>query len=205
MIYVTGDSHGLIFKNCDLCTYNPLGPYLAWTFSKHVDNINATINNNKIKNILVCLGEIDCRFHIGRQIKKRINESKDDIIKSTVDAYTNALVKCTQNNTILVGAWGPPGSSWGPQIPHQEYPREGTEQERNCYSKLFNDELKEQCESKNLIYLSIFDKLINQDFTTNRQFYLNDTVHLNPSVVIPIIRPMLISAFTPGSNINGTK
>jgi hypothetical protein len=57
---------------------------------------------------------------------------------------------------------------------------------RNKISKEFETFLREKCQSNQMLFLSIFDDLLNKDGTTNME-YLIDYCHLKADKVLPMV------------------
>ena len=59
-----------------------------------------------------------------------------------------------------------------------EFPSYGTDRERNFITRLFNHFIEICCQQNNIIFVSIFEELLNPDLSTNT-FYFKDNSHLS--------------------------
>lgn len=123
-------------------------------------------------------GEIDCRAHLGKQadLQKR---NVEDIVKECVERYFKVILEI-KNMDFNVGVWAVVPSTnvpcnYGPDHPFPSY---GTCQQRNTITRLFNNYLKKLCLQKNVMFISIFEELLNPDLTANLHFY-RDVNHLS--------------------------
>ena len=92
MIYVYGDSHAYIpFVTLKLNHNNFHQPGITM-FKIGRDNkiVNHHNNHNSKENIFVLIyGEIDCRCHIGKQVK--LGRTEDEIIDDLVNKYFQTI------------------------------------------------------------------------------------------------------------------
>ncbi|MDO6434163.1 hypothetical protein Q4E93_26375 [Flavitalea sp. BT771] len=68
-----------------------------------------------------------------------------------------------------------------------EYPTYGSMEERNKCSILFNSYLKMECEKRNLVFLSVFKKLIKGNLKS-RTVYFFDGIHLGQMAMPMVLR-----------------
>ena len=98
MFYIFGDSHARFsFKNLSIPHENRQRDAITM-FRMGRDNsiINFEENlNNQNNSFIFCYGEVDCRCHIGKQIK--LGRKEDDVIREVVDKY----FKTIKNNIKL--------------------------------------------------------------------------------------------------------
>jgi hypothetical protein len=188
-IHCVGDSHVDFFH---IPPFIPrwLGPLLAYNLSNKLDKIYELKIPLKSK-ILMCFGEIDCRFHLPKQARLQ-NKNPDGLIKECVSRYIEALAKISQKGYI-VGAFGPIASSVLPESDHKDFPRVGDCVERNKITKIFNEELSKECKNKGLKFVTLFPLLLKEDGTTKQEFY-SDAVHLSGSIM-PIAKPLILKEF----------
>jgi hypothetical protein len=198
-IYIMGDSHVNIFcKNNNIPFEYPdkeehgnfeiyrVGAPLAYnlikdeTLYKAKQKIKSIIESVKGECIyILSFGEIDCRYHITNQSKKT-GLSFDKIIDNCVDRYIWGVQDIFNNSGKKVWLYGPPASTWITEdFSSRDMPICGSEFQRNLITALFNKLLKSKCENlKNIKCFTIFDYLINEDYTTKRRYYM-DNIHLN--------------------------
>jgi len=200
IIHCIGDSHVCFFTGDDykIHAYWPyyigsnkifrtyhLGPVSAYNLCA----FNTTTRGRELlltifkrlpqkSNILLVFGEIDCRAHLGKQadLQKRKIE---DIVQECVDRYFKVVLE-VKNMDFNVGVWGVIPSTnipcnYGPDHPFPSY---GTCQQRNIITRLFNNYLDELCFQKNIIFVSIFEELLNPDLTANL-YYFRDVNHIS--------------------------
>jgi len=201
-IYCIGDSHANFFsgldsiqsswpeKSIDLIPFFKsfrLGPVLAYnlckanTKSKGREKLFAILKRiPKESTILLCFGEIDCRAHLLKQAEIQ-NIKIKTIIKECVDRYIPVIDEIKNLNYNVV-VWNViPSSPTGfPDKP--AYPTYGTCRERNDVSRLFNQFLEEQLTNKNIQFISIFEKLIDENGLTLARF-LMDELHLSQAAM----------------------
>jgi len=207
-IKVIGDSHCNFFSghelicfkkinktginNCndllDKFTTFHLGPALAYNLNKYNtqtqarEKVEYLIKSQLVPNnstIICCFGEIDIRVHVLKQAKEQ-NKSIESVIHNILNNYLEFLLFLKQNNSVYV--WGPiPTQKDG--LEENEYikkyfPCYGTEIDRNKATMIFNQELKKICEENDIGFLSIFDKLIDENYHTKID-YIADGCHLS--------------------------
>lgn len=204
MIYCIGDSHASIFSgNDEIQPIYPelsndtiaffksyrIGPATAYNIISKKNIINEIISkNNLTKNdyIMFCFGEVDCRAHLLKQsnIQKK---SVDEIVKECVNRYFDTIFDY-HNLGYNVLVWGPIGS-WNDERKYTGVSY-GSCYERNMITKLFNDYLMKKCDEKNIIFLSIFYDMLDENLITN-SFYLDDFpgchIHLSKRAIGKIL------------------
>lgn len=168
MIYIYGDSHASFsFKNLNLPHIN-LFKASSTIYGINIRNkicrcVDVTRENNSI--ICICYGEIDCRCHIGKQIKLGRNE--DEIIGQLVNAYFSTIINNIKEYKmiIIVGIISPTSQSDyekinGP-ITH-EFPFVGTNEDRVRYTSKMNKLIEELCIKHNFIYFNPYSYYTNE-------------------------------------------
>ena len=186
MIHIFGDSHANFnFKNimyiCNNHYQNSITMYKVGR-----DGLNyINFNNYNIKDgdtIIYQFGEIDCRCHIGKQIK--LNRQLTEIIKELVLNYIKSIIsnKSNRNLKIIICCVPPPINQEKYEKIHgkitHEFPFIGSNPERILYTKEINKELENQCKSYNLYFLNYYSDYEDQD--GNLKYELSDTiVHIN--------------------------
>ena len=188
-IHCIGDSH-VDFFNIPPFVSHWLGPLLAYNLNNKLDKIYELKIPYGSK-ILVCFGEIDCRFHIPKQVRLQ-NKNPDELTKECVLRYIEALVKISQKGYII-GTFGPVASSILPESDNKDYPRVDNCIERNKIAKIYNEELSKECKNKGLKFVTLFPFLLKEDWTTKQEFY-SDAVHLSASMM-PIAKPLVLKEF----------
>lgn len=180
MIYIFGDSHAEFnFRNLKHTNTN-LRQYSVTMFrigrDNHIINFDKNYNNND-NTFILCYGEVDCRCHIGKQIK--INDkNENEIIKNLVDTYLltiknniteyKQIILCsitpTQNQKKYENINGP--------ITH-EFPFVGTDEERIRYTEKMNLYLENKCKEYGYYFLDIYNYYSVEGFLN---FSLSDRI-----------------------------
>lgn len=99
-------------------------------------NMTVTTKLNPNQNIIICLGEIDIRYHIlnhGEDYKKTINEMVSD--------FSDYLASYENRYKIHVCSILPPMT----KFEHEDIPFLGSDEERRDITIYFNEKLKEMC------------------------------------------------------------
>jgi hypothetical protein len=198
VIHCIGDSHVCFFswkdgihpqwpdyigENMPFLTYR-LGACLAYSLC----TFNSTTKGREMlllllsflpkqSNILLCFGEIDCRSHLCKQadIQKR---SYEDIVKECVNKYFGVILEI-KTMGFSVGAWGAiPSTDFSDYEADHPFPSYGTVQQRNTVTRLFNNYLGKLCSKNDIIFVSIFEDLINPDLNPKMEYFI-DQNHLS--------------------------
>jgi len=138
--------------------------------------------------IMLCFGEIDCRYHIFRQSRiqqKDFRAIAEDCVRHYFDFIKEIKVKGYE---VLVWATIPSSRDFGYYDPN--YPRLGTCEERNCITKYFNEKLKSLLDGESIKLISIFDQLVDGENVTRDQYYLADKVHLSQQMMPAAIKEL---------------
>lgn len=197
-ILVTGDSHSVILGanvlGRDLCNVSQLprvdvlrlGPALAYTLPVQ-SSLNAggkllgylLANPDRYDAVVLCFGEIDVRAHL---IKQAVLQgiSLTAVVEKLVEQYFRYVDFLTARTGFPVFIWGPIASMPDDaDFYNPDFPTVGCERERNQVTILLNRRLAARCEIHPMAhYISIFDRLIDEDLCTRSEFY-EDGVHLN--------------------------
>jgi tetratricopeptide (TPR) repeat protein/GT2 family glycosyltransferase/acetyltransferase-like isoleucine patch superfamily enzyme len=132
--------------------------------------------------IMFVFGEIDCRAHLLKQSELQ-KKSVDAVVLECVDRYFE-IFKIAGQYGIPLLAWNAPASS-REDVQCDAYSTHGSCKQRNEVTELFNRRLKSRCEENGVIFVSVFDKLVDRDGLTNTAYYLDD-IHLSQAVM-PLI------------------
>ncbi len=208
-IIVLGDSHVNFFSGnetltflpigndinvCPNITNNPftvlhLGPCLAYNCNK-ANTSNQFheklefLCNNFIKpqaHIICCLGEIDIRVHVFSQSLIQ-NRNYTEIIDDILAEYIKFL-SGLKNKGFQIYCWGPIASQSESCPLDPNFPRNGTEKERNIATEYFTFKLNELCNKNQIPFMSIFKHMINANYTTLEQYLSADHCHLSQSAL----------------------
>lgn len=161
-----------------------LGPTLAYNLNRYGTR---TKGREKIEflekrffcketTIICCFGEIDIRVWVLEKAGQN-NVSYDKIIQRIVENYMSMLLYLSHRG-YRVYAFGPIPSQKDNAPFNKDFPRIGSEVERNIATKIFNNTLKVECLKKGIGFFSIFDDLIKDNYLT-REEYLIDGCHLS--------------------------
>lgn len=125
--------------------------------------------------IVLSFGEIDCRVHVKRQ--SEIQELPVDVIlKDIIQDYCK-LIDYFINLGMNVVIYGPPGQQPDTITIDPQYPRYGTEIERNKIVEKFNKQLKKIADEKGINFFSLYYETTDK-YRTNISLY-RDGVHLS--------------------------
>lgn len=165
MIHVFGDSHGNFnFKGLTRPNQN----YHINSTTMHKvgrDRLNyIDFNNYNIKNgdtIIYQVGEVDCRCHIGKQLK--LGRKLNEIITTLSDNFIKSIeINADRYNDlkVIVACVPPPTKREDVERIHgpitHKYPFVDSDDERVNYTKLLNINLKKLCDDNNYIFLDYY-------------------------------------------------
>lgn len=161
-----------------------LGPVLAYKIDQYG---SSTQSREKIEHLLnhflegtgkiiFTAGEIDLRVWVLRKAKEA-DTNYEVIIRNIVKAYVE-FAENVKNMGYEVWLYGPIPSQKDNVIMNPDYPRYGTEVERNLATEYFNKVLREECKLKGVGSITVYDYLITSDFRTKNEYQL-DGCHLN--------------------------
>lgn len=187
MIHCIGDSHSAVFSgeekmqpiypqpSNDVTEYFKsyrIGAATAYHLSNKTTIINDIIKKkvNPNDSVLFCFGEVDIRAHLKKQmdIQKR---GVKEIVKECVDRYMD-VIKEYKNKGLNVMVWGPI-ASWHDSKPYTGGPSFGSNLERNNITKEFNEYCETLCEEYDIPFITIFNKMVNDDNITI-PYFLDD-------------------------------
>ena len=158
IIYIYGDSHAKFnFENLSIpsinLSHNAITMFrigrdnAIFNFSKEHTGVNNTF--------ILCYGEIDCRCHIGQQVRK--GRDIEEVCESLVSNYFNTIKNnITQYKTIIICSIVPTidihyiESKYGPPAPESF---SGDNYERINNTNMMNKMLKDYCKKFNFKFL----------------------------------------------------
>lgn len=173
-----------------------LGPCLAYntnrlnTTSRVLEKTQYLIDNNffpQKANLMVALGEIDCRVHVKKQAELQ-NKSVEQIIDDILQNFSQYL-QMLKDKEFNVICWGPIASQKECAI-DPAFPRYGTETERNKITEIYNHKLERLCQNLGIKYCSIFNDMIDDKYETKAEFLSRDGVHLSQSALTTVINSL---------------
>ena len=126
--------------------------------------------------IISSFGEIDLRVHILKEGHSKAAER----VSSTLRNYFEFLDRMTLAGFKMI-VYGPIASQKDEWFRNPEFPRSGSEVERNKWTLVFNEELCTFCQEKGLPFITLFYELIDENFLTRAEF-IQDECHLTPDL-----------------------
>ncbi len=161
-----------------------LGPALAFNMNRYGTSTKARekaeilfshgfIRKNQA--VMFALGEIDCRVHVLRHAEKRGGDFRP-VVDEIAANYSEFLKYAAQEHPVYV--WGAVPSQKDFALDNPEFPRYGTEIQRNLATEYFNRRMKAVCEENGFKFFSIFHKLIDSSYRTKSE-YIADGCHLS--------------------------
>ena len=183
MIHCIGDSHVCFFSGLnsmdgpDTTPYFKhyrLGPRTAFNIAKHWGSIEGIIAKvaQPGDHVMFCLGEIDCRAHLLKQSELQ-QRPLDEIIDECVRHYFKLFTLSQALGCKLI-AWNVPPTNRKTTI-GGEYSTYGTAQQRNDISRTFNRMLEQRCRESRVLFISIFDRIVESDGLANPHYFMDDT------------------------------
>lgn len=139
--------------------------------------------------VMLCLGEIDCRAHLLRQVRER-GRDLDEVVEDCVERYFRA-VWGVQARGFEVLVWNAIPSTVLEGEFDKEYPAIGTCEERNEAARRFNEAVRRRAGECGATFVSIFDRLVDERGRTRAEFYRPDRIHLSQRAM-----PMALEALS---------
>lgn len=131
--------------------------------------------------ILSCLGEIDLRVHVLKQARLQ-NRTYRQIVDDILEQYLAFLLRL-QDAGYQTACWGPIASQKENCPLDPQFPRNGSETERNLATAYFNQRLSDLCQKHGILFLSIFEQMITSDYQTREEYLSADHCHLGQSAL----------------------
>lgn len=202
-IYVLGDSHTNFFSGEEFIRFvkyknginkilpliNCFEPYhLGSTLAFNIMNPKASSQGLEKTNwllcekipkksiLLICLGEIDIRCHVIKQSKLQ-NKTIEEIINAIIENYAK-FIKYLQEKDYKIITWAPIPSQKDSWANNPNFPKIGTESERNYATKIFGERLDLLSKEYKFINCSIYNKLVDEKNNTI-ETYIADECHLS--------------------------
>jgi hypothetical protein len=187
LIHVVGDSHVVPFWGSMPFLAHHLGAATAYNLNKK----NSTTKSNeqlfKVSNklgkkdiVMLSFGEIDCRIHIYYEHKKSNDKySIGDLIDRTIANYGEVMVQLKERGVNFCVYCVSPATAVGNEY---KYPFYGTPEIRSQINRMFNEKLREFCESNGYKFIDIYDKVTGKDGLMLKE-YASDDIHLNKKAV----------------------
>ncbi len=208
-VIIIGDSHVNFFSGNEELSYIPigkdirvcpqvnrrsftaihLGPGLAYNCMNEESSVE-TIQKTRFlmdrfisegSSVVAVFGEIDIRVHILKQADK--NAISCQAVTDDVIAEYGKYLLFLKEHYPKVYAWGPIASQSDLAPVDKNYPRIGSMIERNRVTRYFNEKLREFCDSNGIVYISIYDKLMDNELNTLDEYYCSDHIHLGQNAM----------------------
>lgn len=205
VVHAIGDSHVALFSGRDSMidawprsSRDPsgrfrayrLGPVLAYRLSdlaataRGREKLLATLAYGPVPptgTVMLCFGEIDCRYHLLRQAELQERDA-EEVVSECVARYARVVLE-VQAMGFATCVWGViPANEVAPGEEDSEYPFWGTARERNGVARIFNGLLADRLEPHGVPVISIFDSLVGPDGLPKRGYYM-DSVHLSQTAL----------------------
>ena len=199
MIVAIGNSHAHVFTGghpaCESYAEQnfvsiSIGPIIAYNFKQHhlskVERIVKSLLDNTL--VILVVGEVDCRWHIPKQAELQ-KRSIEDVTNEVVDRYFEGVLD-TKKIHDKVACFGVHPTTLGGHSDNPDQPVYGNWQTRNATCVAFNKRLQNLCEKNGVGFITIYDKLVDEENKTREEFYM-DYCHLNHKLVIDMINEAL--------------
>ncbi len=126
--------------------------------------------------ILCAMGEVDIRAHVFKQCERQ-GKSYEEIVEDITKHYINFLLEL-KSLGFTVGVWGPIASQPDICPITQDYPRVGSEQDRNRATLYFTEKMQKICHENGIGFASLAGEMITNDYRTKMEFLSSDHCHL---------------------------
>ncbi|MFY9311370.1 MAG: hypothetical protein WAQ28_20155 [Bacteroidia bacterium] len=202
-IHVIGDSHVSVFSGIDtiqnawpnkstnifppFVSYR-IGPVTAFNSYKKIQVFKKILTfkssgvNKKMDYVMLCFGEIDIRVHLIKQ-KEIQGVDLEIIVEKCLKQYL-LTIQAIANWGYNVIVFGPIASA-NKEIIIDNYSSYGSTKERNNATRLFNRSLESECKKMNVLFISFFEEMVDENENTKTEF-LSDDIHLSAKT-LPII------------------
>jgi hypothetical protein len=185
MIHCIGDSHSAVFSGeekmqptwtepaSNLLPYFKsyrIGPATAYQLSTKRPIIEYLINSINLSSedqLMFCFGEVDIRAHLIKQSNIQ-DRPVVDLVIECVGRYIDAIKYYKKYGSKII-IWGTI-ASWSDTKKYTGGPSFGSNRERNLVTFAFNTALQMECARENFEFISIFDKMIDDNMETIPEF-----------------------------------
>jgi len=194
MIHLFGDSHidTLAQARPDIFVKHGVISFSAYkagniiAFDSDIQNHLSTIPKNS--KVLVSFGEIDCRRHIMKFVK-RLDKPIKDVVAINIGGLRKVFIYLQKKHKLA--AFAPYPSLLSPHIP-SDTPElyEGTWGDVLEVKAEFNDQMKILCDEMGVFFLSVFKEYREGRWYTMQDPYYRDPTHLSEYVVPLIVKKL---------------
>ena len=166
-----------------------LGPTIAYNFYEHhfpkVLEILETIQIDKeTEAVLLCSSEVDCRWHLPRQIQLQNDKKDHQIVAECVERYFRSFIHL-KDLGYKVFAFGTHPTTTSGHCDTGDVVF-GNVEYRNRICRLFNTFLWSNCQIHGINFISIYEQLVDENNITKME-YLMDYCHLKSEKCMPLI------------------
>lgn len=190
-IFCIGNSHANFFTGAHPATMGEsrrngfvsycLGPTIAYHFyDHHLPKVMEYLEVSDIdKNndcVMLVVGEVDCRWHLPKQAELQ-NRSVFEVTEECLERYWRCITDLVYRGYNVIGWGGHPSTNEG----HSDDPGSpvyGDVYTRNLIGMYWDGYMRGACSVDDTPFLSIFQDLLNSDYTTKMEYYM-DYCHLN--------------------------
>jgi hypothetical protein len=194
MIHCIGNSHVRAFSASNIAAHH-IGPVIAYNFLEHhffkIKGHLRLISNNDYVSLIA--GEVDCRYHLPLQAD---TQGKTDIEVTTdcVDRFFRCFkILKDENYNLIAFATHPTTTEPHDMSDPTNKPIYSSCIRRNNICILWNRRLKELCDNEDIPFISIYEKLVDENNITKME-YFEDYCHLDGEKVKPLIEEALRDA-----------
>lgn len=187
VVHVFGDSHSEEFKNIPGCIVHWLGPITMHRVGR--DNLSVLdlracgVLEKQV--VVFAFGEIDVRFHIGKQIDIH-KRSLENVLETLTKNYLNTILSnrnLYKKLSCIVYSVTPPTDNYSPEFCY------GTIKERIHITKELNSRLSNLCNGLHINFLDVYDDYSNPDGSLNTS--LSDgSLHISSDCYQPISKKL---------------
>lgn len=192
-LYVVGESHALTYHNIEvehegrqvLCKARWIAGCKQWHLGNSLDNMQKFLFRKILgaiprhANILLIIGEIDCRYDGGimQAWKKDVSQSLHGMALETISGYLKFVLRIAAERDQKVIIGGVPATN-------VELDKLSTEQVEQFTGllKFFNNQLREQSVLAGLGFLDLFSMTDGGNGISNLQWHIED-IHLRPDAI----------------------
>jgi len=202
MIYVFGNSHSNFFTNSHPATpfsqtkhftvYNLNGTIAYNFYEHHFPTVKQIIHHEQIakdSNILICIGEVDCRLHLPQQADLQ-NRNIFELTEECIDRLFRCFLELKHDGYNVIGWGGHPTTTESHDMSNPSRPIYGECMLRNKISLFWSDYLQHKCNIHNMKFVSIIRDLIDSEGLTKMEYFI-DYCHLNSNMLLSNVQQLL--------------
>lgn len=207
VIHCIGNSHVWIFNGEDDSHFPPtrqvlpyfktyhIGPVIAYNFVEHhLPRVVQELRAHGVapgSKVMLCVGEVDCRWHLPYQCQQQGRSAKD-IVKPCLDRYFRSFLLLKEQGYEMYAWAAHPSTDHGHMDPpgtDTVGPVFGLQQLRNNITVQWNSYLEQLCLKHGVKFVSIYRHLVDGKNVTKME-YLRDYCHLSHKCVPFILKEL---------------